>query len=87
MQWWLQPKGPDSVQPLDPQGALPAYLLPEFDLSLPFRPTDFTQVNLAVNRVLVVQAHSESINIETSEKISAQYVRELLMAAPGVVLA
>jgi 23S rRNA (uracil1939-C5)-methyltransferase len=54
--WWLQPKGPDSVQPLDPHGSQLAYSLPEFELSMPFKPTDFTQVNLAVNRVLVVQA-------------------------------
>jgi len=50
-------------------------------LGLPDLPVTATCV-----RVPVVQAHSESINIETSEKISAQYVRELLMAAPGVVL-
>lgn len=37
-------------------------------------------------RVPVVQAHSEAIHIETSEKISAQHVRELLMAAPGIAL-
>jgi 23S rRNA (uracil1939-C5)-methyltransferase len=54
--WWLQPKGPDSVLPLDPGGVRLAYSLPEFGLTLPFKPTDFTQVNLAVNRVLVSQA-------------------------------
>jgi aspartate-semialdehyde dehydrogenase len=37
-------------------------------------------------RVPVVQAHSEAVHIETSEKISAQHVRELLMGAPGIVL-
>lgn len=52
----LQPKGPDSVVRLHPaQGSLD-YVLPEFGLSLPFRPTDFTQVNASINRVLVRRA-------------------------------
>lgn len=37
-------------------------------------------------RVPVIQAHSASVMIETTEKISAQHVRELLMGAPGVVV-
>jgi aspartate-semialdehyde dehydrogenase len=37
-------------------------------------------------RVPVVQAHAEAIHIETTEKISPQHVRELLMGAPGIVL-
>jgi len=44
------------VLPLDPDGAPLAYSLPEFGLTVPFKPTDFTQVNMAVNRVLVNQA-------------------------------
>jgi 23S rRNA (uracil1939-C5)-methyltransferase len=56
VQWWLQPKGPDSVHPLAPGGPEPAYALPEFGVRLAFRPTDFTQVNAAINRVLVARA-------------------------------
>ncbi len=56
VQWWLQPKGPDSVQPLAAGGPEPAYALPEFGVRLQFRPTDFTQVNAAINRVLVGRA-------------------------------
>ncbi|MCI1192787.1 23S rRNA (uracil(1939)-C(5))-methyltransferase RlmD [Calidifontimicrobium sp. SYSU G02091] len=56
VQWWLQPKGPDSVRRLDEGGAELAYTLPEFGLVMPFRPTDFTQVNHAINRVLVHRA-------------------------------
>jgi len=56
LQWWLQPKGPDSVRRLDNDGAELAYALPEFGVRLPFGPTDFTQVNAAINRVLVVRA-------------------------------
>ncbi len=56
VQWWLQPKGPDSVVRLDGDDRELDYALPEFGLRLPFRPTDFTQVNAAINRVLVGRA-------------------------------
>ncbi|MCW5621006.1 MAG: 23S rRNA (uracil(1939)-C(5))-methyltransferase RlmD [Burkholderiales bacterium] len=53
----LQPKGPDTLQPLDPASAQPlAYRLPEFDLTLQFRSNEFTQINQAVNRLLVSRA-------------------------------
>ena len=54
--WWLQPKGPDTVVPLDGDEQALAYALPEFDVRMPFKPTDFTQVNAAINRVLVSRA-------------------------------
>ncbi|KQW00613.1 23S rRNA (uracil(1939)-C(5))-methyltransferase RlmD [Rhizobacter sp. Root1221] len=53
VQWWLQPKGPDTVHRLDDGGAALTYTLPEFGLTMPFKPTDFTQVNHQINRVLV----------------------------------
>ena len=56
VQWWLQPKGPDSVRRLDDGPDELAYALPEFGVRLPFKPTDFTQVNGAINRVLVERA-------------------------------
>lgn len=60
VQWWLQPKGPETVQLLDGQceaGAQAlAYALPEFGVTMPFKPTDFTQVNPYINRVLVVRS-------------------------------
>jgi 23S rRNA (uracil1939-C5)-methyltransferase len=56
VQWWLQPKGPDTVQLLDEGGPALAYTLPEFGITMPFRPTDFTQVNHQINRVLVTRA-------------------------------
>jgi len=61
VQWWLQSKGPDSVTMLkcpdtcDAQSDL-FYDLTAFDLRMFFRPTDFTQVNPAINRVLVSNA-------------------------------
>jgi len=56
VQWWLQPKGPDTVHRLDDGGPELAYALPEFGIRMPFRPTDFTQVNTQINRVLVGRA-------------------------------
>ena len=56
VQLWLQPKGPDSAHPFHPVGSELAYLLPEYDIRMPFRPTDFTQVNHQINRVLVHRA-------------------------------
>lgn len=59
IQWWVQPKGPDTVHPLVPEHADElAYSLPEYGLRMPFRPTDFTQVNQAINRALVSRALS-----------------------------
>jgi 23S rRNA (uracil1939-C5)-methyltransferase len=56
LQWWLQPKGPDTAHLLDEGGPELSYGLPEFGLSMPFKPTDFTQVNPYINRVLVSRA-------------------------------
>jgi len=54
---YLQAKGPDSATRFHPlAGARLSYSLPEFGLEFAFRPTDFTQVNHAVNRVLVRRA-------------------------------
>ncbi len=56
LQWWLQPKGPETVALLDEGGEQLSYALPEFGIEMPFKPTDFTQVNPSVNRVLVAKA-------------------------------
>jgi 23S rRNA (uracil1939-C5)-methyltransferase len=57
VQLWLQPAGPASAVPFWPLDA-PAldYALPDFDVRVGFLPTDFTQVNHGVNRVLVRRA-------------------------------
>lgn len=53
VQWWLQAKGPDTVKLLEEGGTPLAYELPAFDVTMPFKPTDFTQVNPHINRALV----------------------------------
>ena len=55
--WYLQPGGPDSAALFHPADAPPLeYTLPDFDVRLRFRPTDFTQVNHGINRMLVRRA-------------------------------
>lgn len=54
---YLQPGGVDSVRLLHPQDAkMLSYGLPDFGLEMDFHPTEFTQVNHALNRVLVRRA-------------------------------
>ena len=54
---YLQPKGPETAYPFWPeQPADLHYTLPEFNVKMPFFPTEFTQVNHDVNRVLVHRA-------------------------------
>lgn len=51
---YLQPGGPGTVRPLDPDCARPLfYRLTDFDVTLRFAPTDFVQVNARVNEGLV----------------------------------
>jgi 23S rRNA (uracil1939-C5)-methyltransferase len=57
LQFWLQVKGPETAVPWYPMDMPPvSYNLPEFDLEIHFRPTEFTQVNHAVNRLMVERA-------------------------------
>jgi 23S rRNA (uracil1939-C5)-methyltransferase len=54
IQVWTQPGGPDTAMPLHPtNGPGLAYTLPEFDVRIDFLPTDFTQVNVHINRLLI----------------------------------
>jgi 23S rRNA (uracil1939-C5)-methyltransferase len=59
VQWWLQPKGLDTVHLMDEKlGKVSTlfYALPQFGITMPFKPTDFTQVNPHINQVLVARA-------------------------------
>ena len=59
VQFWTQTDGPDTVNPFYPLDA-PAlsYSLPEFGITMPFAPTEFTQVNSEMNRLMVSRAHA-----------------------------
>lgn len=55
--WWLQPKGPETAHPLNPEDAdCLHYDLPDYGLKMPFKPADFTQVNHQINRELIRRA-------------------------------
>jgi len=57
VQFFMQPRGPDTATPFyPPHDGLLYYRLPEFALELGFLPTEFTQVNAEVNRVMVRRA-------------------------------
>ena len=68
--FWLQPKGPDTVVPF--AVGSPAQLhydLPEFDVRIHFLPTDFTQVNAQMNRVLVGRA-LQLLAVEPEDRVA-----------------
>jgi len=57
VQIWTQTKGPDTIKPFHPLDAPQLqYSLPEFDLTYPFKPNEFTQVNPQINQVMVRRA-------------------------------
>lgn len=68
VQWWVQSKGPDTVKLLDEGGETLSYALPEFGITMPFKPTDFTQVNPHINRVLVTRA-LRLLDVQPNERV------------------
>ena len=57
VQFWTQTKGPETVVPFYPLDAPTlSYSLPEFGITMPFAPTEFTQVNSDMNRLMVSRA-------------------------------
>jgi len=52
----LQPKGPDTVQALEPGRPDLRYALPDYDVDYQFEALDFIQVNGSLNRLMVRQA-------------------------------
>jgi 23S rRNA (uracil1939-C5)-methyltransferase len=68
VQWWLQPKGPDSVHLMDEGGPELRYELPGFGITMPFKPTDFTQVNHHINTVLVGRA-LRLLDVQPGERV------------------
>jgi 23S rRNA (uracil1939-C5)-methyltransferase len=50
---YLQPGGPETVTALTVGGAALAYRLPGYDVSISFAPTDFVQVNAALNQTMI----------------------------------
>lgn len=59
LQIWLQPDKPESCYPFYPLN-MPqlSYTIPQFNLEMPFFPTEFTQVNPLINQQMVTLALS-----------------------------
>jgi 23S rRNA (uracil1939-C5)-methyltransferase len=53
---YLQAAGPASIRPFFPAQSTLSYSLPDFAVKFEFGPSDFTQVNAAMNRMLVRRA-------------------------------
>lgn len=71
VQWWLQPKGLDTVHLMDEKlGKIStlSYALPQFGITMPFKPTDFTQVNPQINQVLVGRA-LRLLDVQKTERV------------------
>lgn len=57
LQMWLQPKGPETCYPIYPLDAPRlTYRLADFNVEMPYYPTEFTQVNPDINNVMVARA-------------------------------
>ncbi len=69
VQWWLQSGGLDTVEIYYPTSPQLHYLLPEFGIKMPFKPTDFTQVNHHINRVMVVRA-LRLLDVQPDERVA-----------------
>jgi len=68
---YLQPAGPDSIVPLYPDDPPDvSYSLPRYQIEFAFKPTEFTQVNVEINRKMVdrvievLQLDSEDIVLD-----------------------
>ena len=88
--FWLQSKGPDTALPFYPVDSSLAYTLPEFGIGMPFRPTDFTQVNHQINRVLVERA-LRLLDVQPTDRVAdlfcglGNFTLPLATRAAGVV--
>jgi 23S rRNA (uracil1939-C5)-methyltransferase len=69
---YLQPGGPDTIAPLDPAHppASLSYRLTEHGVAIDFEPTDFVQINGALNRAMIARA------LEVLEPQAGETVRD-----------
>jgi 23S rRNA (uracil1939-C5)-methyltransferase len=70
--WYLQTGGLATVRPLTPPAPVLEYALPEFDVRLRFLPTDFVQINAAINRQLVSRV-VELLQLDASSRVLDLY--------------
>jgi 23S rRNA (uracil1939-C5)-methyltransferase len=65
---YLQEGGPDTIRPLPGQAVELGFDLPAHNVHLAFLPTDFTQVNLELNRLMVDQA-LDLLDLQPDERV------------------
>ena len=65
---YVQEGGPESIQPLSGETADLFYQLPDFELTLHFLPSDFTQVNSDINRRMVRRA-VDLLELEPADRV------------------
>lgn len=69
IQFWLQPKGPDSCYPFYPKNADQlSYEINNYAITMPFYPTEFTQVNSEVN-IKMIELALKLLKPNTNETI------------------
>ena len=68
MMIFLQPGGIDSVHPLWPEAPQLAFDLPQWGLSLAFRPLDFIQVNAGLNHRMIARA-IELFDVQPGDRV------------------
>ncbi len=65
---YLQPTGPDSIELLWPEASTLYYCLPDQNIEVQFLPTDFTQVNPVLNKIMIQQA-LELLDLQESDTV------------------
>ena len=68
VQWYLQPKGPETAHPLPGETHTLGYVLSEFGLRYRFQPTEFTQVNPHINAMLVRRA-VQLLDLQSTDRV------------------
>ncbi len=68
LQIWLQPKGPDTVQPLWPPDAQLSYRLAADDMCLAFLPHQFVQINAALNTLMIRQV-LDGLDLSSQDRV------------------
>ena len=73
VRWFLQSGGPATVKPLvESESPLLQYRIPNYGLTLQFAPTEFTQVNPAINHALVTKA-MRLLDAQPGERIADMF--------------
>ncbi len=63
-----QPKGPDTITLMWPEQSELFYRMPDYDVEMRFRPGDFTQVNIDINRKMIPHA-LELLDVQPHETV------------------